>query len=228
MKVIPIDRASLRRLPDVVEHGRRPAACGPDRRRLPGGHHLVRPGVRTVPAGDVPGRRRRGQAGAAAAAELSPPRRQAVDGGRLRRRRHVDGVDPPAGHRPPHGRARAGRVAAAAGNRPAGSGGPLRGRGPRRRGAARRTGTPWWPDRGIGTAVAVAATWNGYGLEQDGLPRSRRHHPDAPCCHRGDDGCAGDGRQRVVAARHGPGGAPPDGGVARDAGHTCSARGRRR
>src|SRR6185437_6931709 len=68
--------------------------------------------------------------------------RQAVDGGRLRRRRHVDGIDPQAGHRPPHGGTRAGRVAAAARTLPAGSGGPLRGRGPRRRGAARSRSRP--------------------------------------------------------------------------------------
>ena len=48
----------------------------------------------------------------------------------LRRRRHLARVDPPARHRPPHHRARAGRVAAVAGNRPARPGGPLRGRRP--------------------------------------------------------------------------------------------------
>ena len=86
-------------------HGRRPAARRPDRGGVPRGHHLVRPGLRAVPARDVPGRRRRGQAGAAAAAELSPPRRHAVHRRRLRRRRHPAGVDPPPGHRPPHRRA---------------------------------------------------------------------------------------------------------------------------
>src|SRR4029077_18937813 len=74
------------------------------------------------------------------------------------------------------------------------------------------TVTPWWPDLGIGTADPWPLPWNGYDLAQDGLPRSRGHHPDAPCCHRGDDGCAGDGWQRVIATRHGPPCAPSDGG----------------
>ena len=73
--------------------------------------------------------------------------------------------------------------------------------------------------------VRRPVSWHGHAHR---LPRSRRHHPDAPRCHRGDDGCAGDGRQRVVAARLGPRGAPPDGGGARGAGRACSARARRR
>ena len=76
MKVIPIDRASLRRLPVVVAQVADPAAGRAHRRRVPGGHHVVRPGARCVPAGDVPGRRRRRPAGSAAAADLPPPRRQ--------------------------------------------------------------------------------------------------------------------------------------------------------
>ena len=63
---------------------------------------MVRPRVRPVPPCDVPGRRRRGQAGAAATAELSPSRRQTVDGGRLCRRRHLGDLDPPVGHDPAH------------------------------------------------------------------------------------------------------------------------------
>ena len=50
-----------------------------------------------------------------------------------------------------------------------------------------------------------------------GLPRPRRHHPDAPRCHRGDDGCAGHGRQRLLAAHRRARRPAPDGGVARDA-----------
>ena len=71
MKVIPIDRASLRRLPDVVGTVASPAERGPDRGGVPRGHHVVRPGLRAVPARDVPGRRRRGQAGSAAAADAT-------------------------------------------------------------------------------------------------------------------------------------------------------------
>ena len=84
-------------------------------------------------------------------------------------------------------------------------------------------GTRWRPDHGIG----VGRRRGGYpgtvmtSRTNAGLPGSRRHHPDAPRCHRGDGRCAGDGRQRVVAARHGPGGAAPDGGIARDAGQAA-------
>ena len=42
MKVIPIERASLRRLPGGGGHRRAPAARRPDGGGLPGGHHLVR------------------------------------------------------------------------------------------------------------------------------------------------------------------------------------------
>ena len=157
MKVIPIERDNLRRLPDVVDAIAARLRAGQTVVAFPEGTTWCGLGYGRVPAGDVPGRCRRGPAGSAAAAELSPPRRQAVDGRRLHRRRHPVRVDPPARHRPAHGRARAGRVAAAAGNLPARSGGPLRGRRPRRRVAAAGTVTPWWPDPGIGTAVSAAA-----------------------------------------------------------------------
>ena len=85
--------------------GRHSAARRTHRGGVPRGHHMVRPGLRAVPARDVPGRRRRGQAGSATAAEVPPPRRHAVDRRRLRGRRHLDRVDPPTGHRPPHHRA---------------------------------------------------------------------------------------------------------------------------
>ena len=57
MKVIPIERANLRSLPDGGACRRRPAARRADGGRLPRGHHVVRAGLRTVPARDVPGRR---------------------------------------------------------------------------------------------------------------------------------------------------------------------------
>ena len=75
MKVIPIDRAKLRRLPDVVGTVAERLRVGPDRGRLPRGHHLVRPWRRAVPACDISGRDRRRATRAAAAAELPPSRR---------------------------------------------------------------------------------------------------------------------------------------------------------
>ena len=221
MKVIPIERASLRRLPDVVD-----AVAD----RLRAGQTVVAFPEGTTWCGLAygPFRPAMFQAAIDAGRPVQPLRLSyhhrdgsAVDGRRLRRRRHPDGVDPPAGHRPPHDRARARRVAAAAG-RPTGVTWPRRCeaavRGDTRRDG--RTGTRWWPDRGF--RAAVARRYHGTVMTASvGLPGSRRHHPDAPRCHRGDDGCAGDGRQRLVAARHRPGGAAPDGGVARDAGQTA-------
>ena len=63
--------------------------------------------------------------------------------------------------------------------------------------------------RGPGLAGA-SVSWPGHGLS-----RSRRHHPDAPRCHRGDDGCPGQRGKRLVAARGRSAGASPHGGVPR-------------
>jgi 1-acyl-sn-glycerol-3-phosphate acyltransferase len=142
MKVIPIEREQLRRLPDVVGAVAGRLCAGQTVVAFPEGDNLVRTGLRPVPPGDVPGRRGRGQAGAAAAAELSPSRWQSVDAGRVRRRRHLDDLDPQAGHGPAHGRPCAGRVIAAARDLAARSGGPVRSRGPRRRFAARPRSRP--------------------------------------------------------------------------------------
>ena len=46
LKVIPIERANLRGLPDVVRTVADRLRGGPDRRRVPGGHHLVWTGLR--------------------------------------------------------------------------------------------------------------------------------------------------------------------------------------
>ena len=80
-------------------HRRRPAARRAHRRRVPRGHHVVRPRLRQVPARDVPGRDRRRSARAAAAADLSPPRRPPVDGSRVHRRRLTAGVGAAGHHR---------------------------------------------------------------------------------------------------------------------------------
>ena len=136
MKVIPIDRANLRRLPDVV---------GTVAGRLRAGQTVVAFPEGTTWCGLAYGAFRPAmfQAAVDAGRPVQPLRLtyhhrdgSAVDRRRLRRRRHAVGVDPPARHRPAHGHPRAGPVAAAAGNLPAGPGGALRSRGPRRRIAA--------------------------------------------------------------------------------------------
>ncbi|MDT5107178.1 MAG: hypothetical protein QOI25_4691 [Mycobacterium sp.] len=99
LKVIPIERANLRRLPDVV----RTVA---DR---------LRAGLRRVPARDVPGRRRCGSTGAAAAPDLPPPRRCAVDRSGVHRRRLAGGVRAQGDPRQAHGVPRAGPIPAIAG-----------------------------------------------------------------------------------------------------------------
>ena len=100
MKVIPIERASLRRLPDVVRTVADRLSQRANGGRVPRGDHVVRPRLRPLPARDVPGRHRRRSAGAAAAADLSPPRRAAVDDPRLHRRRLAAGVGQQGHHRP--------------------------------------------------------------------------------------------------------------------------------
>ena len=45
-------------------------------------------------------------------------------------------------------------------------------------------------DRDVRTRVP----WTGHEYHPSGVSRSRRHHADAACCHRGDDRCARDGR----------------------------------
>ncbi len=131
MKVIPIERASLRRLPDVVEM----VAS-----RLRAGHTVVAFPEGTTWCGLAYGQFRPAMFQAAVDAgrpvqplrlKLPPPRRHAIDRRRLRGRRHVDRVDPPPCHRPPHHRRCAGRVAAAAGNGPARPGRAVRSGGPR-------------------------------------------------------------------------------------------------
>ena len=71
---------------------------------------------------------------------------------RLYRRGHAVRIHLPAGHRAAHGGARAGRVAAATGERPPRPGRALRGRGSRRVSGA-RPGTRWWPEQAVGAAV---------------------------------------------------------------------------
>ena len=111
-------------------------------------------------------------------------------------------VDPPAGHRAPHRRPRPGRIAAVAGRRPARPGRPLRDGGARGR---RATGTRARAGRlSADSGRPLSGGYPGTVMATDtrpdatsrkrliaGLPRSRRHHPDASRRHRGDDGCAG-------------------------------------
>lgn len=121
MKVIPIDRGSLRRLPAVVHTVAERLRAGHGG-GLPGGHHVVRAGLRGVPAGDVPGCDRRGQAGSAVAAGLPPPRRTAVDDSGVRRRRHPAAVGAAGHHRTSHGMPRPCGISAAARRRSTGTG----------------------------------------------------------------------------------------------------------
>jgi 1-acyl-sn-glycerol-3-phosphate acyltransferase len=132
MRVIPIDRASLRRLPHVV-------STVADRLRA--GHTVVAfpEGTTWCGLGYGPFRPAMFQAAVDAGRPVQPLRLtyHHRDGRFLHRRRHPVGLDLPARHRPPHNRACAGRVAAAAGNRSSRPHRPLRDRGARGHLAAR-------------------------------------------------------------------------------------------
>ena len=67
-----------------------------------------------------------------------------------------------------------------------------------------------------GRAGGVLSRSGGVGiLGGHGLPGSRRYHPDAPCCRRGDDGRAGHRGQCLVAAHQRSGRSAADGGIPR-------------
>ena len=189
VKVIPIERARLRQLPEVV------ATVAA---RLYAGHTVVAfpegttwcgllsgadpPGLGAVLSGDVPGRRRHRPTGSAAAAALPAPGRPSLDRSGLHRRRHAAAFDRPADGRPPHGGPDLRRVAAASGQRSPRAGPSLSGRDTHHTGAAPRS----WAAvvrAGILTFTGPSVSWAGHGL-----PGSRCHLPDAPRCRRGDDG----------------------------------------
>ena len=220
MKVIPIDRASLRRLPDVV---------GAVAERLRAGHTVVAFPEGTTWCGLAygPFRPAMFQAAIDAGRPVQPLRlsyhhrdgspstvaayigddtllasiRRLVTARRTIVHVQVQSLQLPGDHR----RDLAARCEAA-----------VRGDKSRMRGARARTGGL----SGFGRPTLGAYPGAVMTSARDGLPGSRRDHPDASCCHRGDDRCAGDGGQRIVAAWHRPGRPPPDGGGARDAGQT--------
>ncbi len=89
IKVIPIERASLRQLPGVVDAVAARLRAGQTVVAFPEGTTWCGLANRAVLSGDVPGRGRRRPTRAAAAAALSPPRRQGLDRAGLHRRRHA-------------------------------------------------------------------------------------------------------------------------------------------
>ena len=218
MRVIPIERDSLRRLPERGRRGGGPAAGRPHRGGVPGGHHLVRAGPTAafypamfqaaVDAGrpvqplrlqlSPPGRQRRRPCRPTSAMTRCWPRcGRLIAARRTVAQVHVESLQLPGDDR---------RELAA----------PLPGRGRGCGGAAEPAVLHAAAGRLTARGSAGRATrrcpvsWAGHGLSG-----SRRHHPDAPRRHRGDDGCPGHGGQRLVAARHRPGRSAPDGGVPR-------------
>lgn len=144
LKIIPIERASLRRLPGVVDTIARRLRAGQTVVAFPEGHHLVRSaGRRCRPSsgpsrsrvlasrlwgflsGDVPGRNRCRPPGAATPVDISPRRRHRLDRSGLCRRRHLGAVGLPAADRAPHAGLGARRVFAAARYRSSESRAPL-------------------------------------------------------------------------------------------------------
>ena len=96
IKVIPINRASLRQLPGVVAAVATRLRAGHTVVAFPEGTTWCGLALWAVLSGDVSGRRGHRPAGPAAAAALPPPRRQGLDRSGLYRRRHVDAFDRPA------------------------------------------------------------------------------------------------------------------------------------
>ena len=159
--------------------------------------------------GDVPGRDRRRPAGAAAAADLPPRRRQPYRPCRptsatTRLLRSICRLLYGAPHA-----WRACRSSPCSCRGPTGAPWPGRCQSAVRRGSPRRAGRRARAGGLSGLAVPAGR----YRGARHGLPGSRRHHPDAPRCRRGDDGCARHGRQRLVAAHQRPGGAAAHRGI---------------
>lgn len=144
LKIIPIERASLRRLPGVVDTIARRLRAGQTVVAFPEGTTLVRSaGRRCRPSsgpsrsrvlasrlwgflsGDVPGRNRCRPPGAATPVDISPRRRHRLDRSGLCRRRHLGAVGLPAADRAPHAGLGARRVFAAARYRSSESRAPL-------------------------------------------------------------------------------------------------------
>ena len=153
MKVIPIERASLRRLPDVVETVAARLRAGQTVVAFPEGttwcglaYGPFRPAMfqaavdagRPVQPLRLSYHHRDGTPSTVAAFVGDDTLMASIR--RLVTARRTD-------------RARAGRVAAAAGNRPARPGRALRSGGPRRHRSDGRTGTRWSPDRGFRAAA---------------------------------------------------------------------------
>ena len=161
VRVIPIERASLRQLPAVVAtvaarlyaghtvvafpEGTtwcgRPATIGLARRREVGdrAQRTIASGLGAVLSGDVPGGRRHRPTGPAAAAALPPPGRPGLDCPGLHRRRHIVAFDRPADGRAAHGGPHLRRISAAAGRGSPGAGPSLPGGDSRHRSAEPRS-----------------------------------------------------------------------------------------
>ncbi|CNW33940.1 1-acylglycerol-3-phosphate O-acyltransferase [Mycobacterium tuberculosis] len=144
LKIIPIERASLRRLPGVVDTiARRLRAgqtvvafpegttwCGSAGRRCrpssgPSRSRVLASRLWGFLSGDVPGRNRCRPPGAATPVDISPRRRHRLDRSGLCRRRHLGAVGLPAADRAPHAGLGARRVFAAARYRSSESRAPL-------------------------------------------------------------------------------------------------------
>ncbi len=229
MRVIPIARERLRELPVVVARIRDRLAAGGDGRGVPGGHHVVRQGVRRIPSGAVPGRDRRPAPGATGRAPVRRRRRDDRHQPGVRRRRDdrrlVAAAAAAPGRRGGSG-ARPARAARLRSPRPRRAVRTVRAaerRRSRTRQARPRRPRHRRPGETPGRTVRAAGaepdplSWSGHDLEprrslrhlEDRLPRSRRDHADAARGRVGDDGGLRDGRQRVLPARVGTRGAPP-------------------